>query len=132
MNIIEQLQEERVRIVHQMLDIPYARKGSVSEQYFPVLKDGNPTGKKRGPYWIFTAKVKNKTVSRRLKTQADVAHAHQEIGNHKLLQQLYHRFEELTERMGTLAQQAGPSEEGLKKGLKSRWKKTGKSRASSK
>ena len=132
MSAIEQLQEERVRIVRQMLDIPCARKGSVSEQYFPVLKDGRPTGKKRGPYWIFTAKVKNKTVSKRLTTQTDLAHARREIDNHKLLQDLYHRFEEITEQMGTLAQQADPSEEGLKKGLKSRWKKTGKSHASSK
>lgn len=132
MNAIEQLQKERARIADQMLDIPYARKGSVNEQYFPVLKDGKPTQKKRGPYWLFTAKVKNKTVSKRLTTQAEVVHARQEISNHKLLQELYHRFEELTAQLGTLAPQAAPSEERLKKGLKSRWKKTGKSCASSK
>lgn len=132
MSAIKQLQEQRVRIVRQMLDIPCARKGSVSKQYFPVLKDGKPTDSKRGPYWIFTAKVKGKTVSKRLTTQADLARARREIDNHKSLQELYHRFEELTEQMGTLAQQADLSEEGLKKGLNSRWKKTGKSRASSK
>ena len=56
MNTVEQLQQERTRLVQKMLNISCARKGSVTEQYFPVMKNGTPTDEKRGPYWIFSTK----------------------------------------------------------------------------
>jgi hypothetical protein len=130
MNTVEQLQQERTRIMQEMLNISCARKGSVTEQYFPVMKDGAPTNEKRGPYWIFSTKQGGKTVSKRLTTSTALAHARREISNHRQLQELFHRFEELTEQLGILAQELSLSEEALKKGLNSQRKKAGKSRTS--
>jgi len=75
-----------------------------------------------------TTKKNGKTVSERLKTQQDVERAREEIGNHKRLSELFHQFEELTERMSALIREVSASEEALKKGLKSKSKKTRKSR----
>ncbi len=130
MNSIEQLQQERVRIAQQMLGICCARQGSITEQYFPVIKDGKATNEKRGPYWILSAKQHGKTVSKRLTTSSALEYARREISNHKQLQQLFHRFEELTEQLGTTAQEERLSEEALKKGLNSQRKKAGKSHTS--
>ncbi len=129
MNTVEQIQKERTRIAQEMLNIPNARQGSITEQYFPVMRNGMPTEERRGPYWIFSTKQKGKTVSKRLTTSTNLQYARQEISNHKRLQELFHRFEELTERLGTIAQQLNLSQEALKKGLHLQWKKTGKSRA---
>lgn len=128
MNTTEQLQQQRNLLVQQMLEITCARKGTISEQYVRAQKDGKPTEKLLGPYWVLTTKKKGKTVSERLTTEQVVERTREEIGNHKRLSELFHQFEELTERMGTLLWESSVSEEALKKGLKSKSKKTRKLR----
>jgi hypothetical protein len=65
-------------------------------------------------------KKKGKIVSLRLASEQAVAHAYEEIANHKRLLDLFHQFEELTQRLGTLLWEASASEKALKKGLKSK------------
>ncbi len=128
MDTLSQLQRQRKHLIQQMMEISCTRKGAISEQYVPARKDGKATERLLGPYWVVTTKKNGKTVSERLKTQQDVERAREEIGNHKRLSELFHQFEELTERMSALIREVSASEEALKKGLKSKSKKTRKSR----
>ena len=120
MNEYERLEQQRRETVRRMLVIGPIRKGTISEQYVPVVKAGQPTRAKRGPYWILTTKKNGKTVSVRLRTPEAIARAREAIANQHELARLFHEFEELTERQGVLERETGASEEALKKGLKSR------------
>lgn len=128
MDTLIQLQQQRKHLIQQMMEITCLRKGTINEQYVPARKDGKATDRLLGPYWVVSTKKDGKTVSERLKTQQDLEQAREEISNHKRLSQLFHEFEEITERMSVLLRQASASEEALKKGLKSKSKKTRKSR----
>jgi len=126
MDTVKQLQKQRSLLVQQMLGITCTRKGTINKQYVRARKDGKPTERLLGPYWVLTAKKKGKTVSLRLTTEQAVAHAREEIVNQKRLSDLFAQFEELTQRVGTLLWEKSASEEALKKGLKSKSKKTKK------
>jgi hypothetical protein len=127
MDTLSELQQQRKHLMQQMMEITCVRKGTISEQYVPARKDGKATERLLGPYWVVSTKKNGKTISERLKTQQDVEQAREEISNHKRLSELFHQFEEFTERMSALLREASVSEEALKKGLKSKSKKTRKS-----
>ncbi len=126
MDTIEQLQQQRNLLVQQMLEITCTTKGTISKQYVPSRKEGKPTERLLGPYWVLTTKKKGKTVSERLTSKQAVDRRREEIVNHKRLSELFQRFEELTQGMGTLLWEANAPEETLKKRPKSRLKKIGK------
>lgn len=128
MNAKEQIESKRRETADQMLSIGSARKGTISEQYVPVMRGGKTTQALRGPYCVLTAKKDGKTVSVRLTTPQSVERAREEIANHQRLTRLFGEFEEFTERLGALEREHGSSEDAVKKGLKSRSSGTRKSR----
>lgn len=119
MDTVDQLQKQRRLLVQQMLEITCTRKGTINRQCVRARKNGKPTERLLGPYWVLTAK-KGKIVSLPLASEQAVAHAYEEIANHKRFLDLFHQFEELTQRLGTLLWEASASEKALKKGLKSK------------
>lgn len=124
MSTIAEIQARRSGIARELLDIRSMRKGSINEQYFPVVEDGKKTGKKRGPYFVHTYKEGKKTVSARLKTGAALDQAREDADNYRRFRDLCAEFEQLTERLGRLEREGSASEEALKKGLKSRSSRT--------
>lgn len=123
-----QIEQRRLDITLELLSIRSARKGSIVEQSFPVVRDGKPTGEMRGPHPLITGKEHGKTVSERLKTPEQLEQARLDIANHQRLGALFREFEELTRALGESARQAGVSEEALKKGLLSQSSRVRKSR----
>lgn len=126
MNAIAQVQTRRSEVVQKMLAIRSMQKGTVNEQFFPVVKEGKKTGERRGPYHVHTYKKGKKTVSKRLKTKDAVDLTCADTANYRRFRDLCAEFEELTEDLGRLEREAGASEEALKKGLYSRSSRTRK------
>lgn len=120
MNTLQQIQQQRMEIVNQMLQITSVCTGSISEQYLAARKKGKPTGEKVGPYFVLTSKKHGQTVSKRLKGEHALQQTQLAIDNHHKLRYLMKEFEELTLKMGAITQQQSVSDEALKKGLKSR------------
>jgi uncharacterized protein DUF6788 len=59
------LQQQRQRLLQQLSGLQEVRRGSLTEQFLMVnRKDGSQV--KRGPYPLFTRKLGQKTISRRL------------------------------------------------------------------
>lgn len=117
MDAVQVIEARRKAITSELLAIRSMLKGTVSEQFFPVVRDGKKTGEMRGPYAVHTCKVAGKTVSKRLKGAAG-ERARQDAANYRRFRSLCHEFEELTQHLGELEREGGASEEALKRGLK--------------
>ena len=124
MNKEQRIEERRRSAVEELMAIRSMRKGTVNEQWFPVVRDGKKTGELRGPYYVHSYKVGKKSVSARLKSEAAVLRAQGDTENHRRFKALCTEFEELTEQLGLLERDAASEE--VKKGLKSRSGKAGK------
>lgn len=123
MESIRALEEEREQILQEMRQIRAMRKGSVSEQWIKVPhKQGAPV--LRGPYNLYTYKEKGKTIGRRLNVQ-EARRVSEEVEAYHRFQTLCARYTEVTQRLGD-AEQGLFEESPLKKGLKSRSKRTRK------
>mgnify|MGYP006863451817 CR=1 FL=1 len=120
MNEQQQIEARRRRIVEKMLAMRSMRKGTVNEQWFPVVRGGKKTDELRGPYFVITYKVGNRTVSERLKSEAQVVRARAQTDDYRHFRALCTELEELTVQLGELGPQEQGDGERLKKGLKSR------------
>jgi hypothetical protein len=110
-----QIEQLRRDLTEKMLGIRSARKGTIIEQSFPVLREGKPTGEMRGPHPLITTKKNGRTVSQRLKTPEQLEQARTDIANHQQLAALFKQFEELTEALGEAFRQESAPEEAIKK-----------------
>ena len=120
MNKLQQIETQRKSIVEELLAIRSLRKGSVNEQWFPVVRDGEKTEELRGPYYVHSYKVGKKTVSERLKDDAALKQARAGADNCRRFKTLCGELEGLTRQLGELERQDEAGEEAVKKGLKSR------------
>lgn len=98
----QQLNARREKVLQEMSSIRYMKKGSISEQWFPVIRDGKKTEQMRGPYYVLTNKTGNKTVSQRLSSKSKLEHVRLMVENHKRFVALCREFEELAEQLGEL------------------------------
>ena len=119
MHSLHAIETRREDITQELLTIRSMLKGTVNEQFFPVVRDGKQTDELRGPYAVHSCKIDGKTVSRRLKGKAALQQAREGTANYRRFRALCDEFEGLTEQLGQLEREAGASEEALKKGLKS-------------
>ena len=111
MNHPSRLTQRKDETLSHLAALGPMRKGSLTEQYVEVtLKDGSRS--RRGPYTLYTCKDDGKTLSRRLKSEAEVALYREQIA-------AFRRFQELTgelARIGrTLADLEVEDPEGSKK-----------------
>lgn len=126
MTRIHDLEARRKQVLTELAAIRSLRKGSLNEQWFPILRNGKKTGEVRGPYFIWSYKVGKKTVSERIKDQAAVTWAKENTGNYRRFKELCAEFEELTAELGELERKKGRGADLLKKRLKSRSNKAKK------
>lgn len=127
MTRIQQLESRRSEVLRELAAIRSLRKGSLNEQWFPIVRNGKKTKKLRGPYFVWSYKVGKKTVSERLKDEQRIAWARQDAANYRRFRRLCGELEQLVAELGEAEREKSALEEAGKKGLKSRSNKAGKS-----
>ncbi len=93
------------------------RRGSITEQFVPVLRQGQKQAARRGPYYVLTRHRGRKTISRRLTTPEALQQAQSDIEAFKSFQALCHEFEQLTEKLGELERGSKAEKKRLSSGL---------------
>lgn len=126
MTRLERLEAKRLAVLDEMGKIRTLRKGSLGEQWFPVVRDGKKTEKLRGPYYVWTYKADKKTISERIRGPRGVERARQDEAYYKRFKELCREYEALTQQLGELERQESSEMEALKKGRKSRSNRTRK------
>ena len=99
-----ELEARRDVTLEEMRAIRSMKRGTINEQFFKTKrKDGKYV--LNGPYYVFSKREGNKTLSERLKTKSDLDRARKDIESYKKFITLCKRFEILTERLGEQEQQ---------------------------
>ena len=122
------MQARRRAVLEQLAAIRSLRKGTLSEQWVPVVRDGKKTKTLRGPYFVWTCKVGDRTVSERIKGKQAQQWAQQDAVNYQRFKELCVELEDLTHRLGVLDRQGEQELDDLKKRRKSLSSKAKKSR----
>jgi hypothetical protein len=122
MDTIAEIEARREAILKEMRSIRGMKRGSITPQYLIVPQKAKKA-EKRGPYYVLSRRVKNRTVSQRLTSSEEVEQAQRDIQQHKRFVNLCREFEELTERLLDIERNIPKLEQG-KKRLKSSQNKT--------
>jgi len=120
------LEEERLDLLGQLGGIRTLRKGSLNEQWFPVIKGGKKTQELRGPYYIWTSKKNNKTVSERICGEQELNRARQDEENYKRFRDVCRQLESVGQELGHLERSQSAEQDALKKKRKPPSRKTPK------
>ena len=102
MRTIKELEERRIRILKEMGMVRSMKRGTINEQYLKVKLKGKKEPVLRGPYYVFSRREGNKTVSRRLRPGEELEQARRDISAHKKFVELCREFEQLTEELSEL------------------------------
>jgi len=128
MDQVHELEARRKQVLQELGRMGSLRKGSLNEQWFPVVRDGKRTEELRGPYFVWSCKAGKKTISERVTGEQALASARQDAANYRRFRELCGELEQIIGRLGEAQRQLGSaSQEALKKGLKPRSNKAGKS-----
>ena len=101
------------------------KRGTISEQYMKVPHKGKAQPVLRGPYYVFSRREGNKTVSVRLTNAAMLSETREAVAAYHRFCELTKEFVELTEAFGEIKQGEIEREE-VKKKPKWRLNQTGK------
>ena len=123
---LKQVQARREQIVAEMLQIRSVVRGALTEQFLKVAHKGKKEPVMRGPYYVLSRSDKGRTRSCRI-SKRQACRVQQDVDNYKHLEALCKELAELTERLGELERGNDTDDGALKKGLKSRSNKAGKS-----
>ena len=102
MKSIRELEARRDAILEEMRSIRSMRRGTINEQFLKVRLKGKEQPLLRGPYYVFSRREGNKTVSKRLSSPAKLQRVKKEVEVHKRFVALCKEFEVLTQRLGEL------------------------------
>jgi hypothetical protein len=122
---VQDLEARREAILEEMRSIRSMRRGTINEQHFRTRLKGKRGIVLHGPYYVLSRREGEKTVSKRLRSPAELDQAREDVVAQKRFMTLCREFEQLTTRLGELERQ-GPELEGEKKRFRSAWNKTGK------
>jgi len=125
MDTVQQLEAQRNAILEEIRSIRSMRRGTVNEQYFKTRLKGRKGIVHQGPYYVLSRREGQKTVSSRLRSEAQLQQARKDVTEYKRFLGLCQEFERVTARLGELER----SEHGLeqeKKRFRSPSSKTGK------
>lgn len=122
MDSLQQLEAQRLAILDSLKSIRSMRRGSITEQFFLVRRQGQKQTVRRGPYYVLTRHQGSKTVSQRLTTPEALQHAREDVEAFKNFQALCRDYEGLTEKLSALERETAQEKKRLKSGLS----KTGK------
>jgi hypothetical protein len=109
MDTVQQLEARRNAILEEMRSIRSMRRGTINEQYFKTRLKGRKGMVHQGPYYVLSKWEGQKTVSKRLRSVAELEQAQKNVAEYKRFLGLCQEFERLTARLGELES----GEEGL-------------------
>ncbi|MFZ2053494.1 MAG: DUF6788 family protein [Candidatus Aminicenantales bacterium] len=116
MDLLQQIEAQRLAILDSLKAIRSMRRGSITEQFFPVQRKGQKQAARRGPYYVFTRHRGSKTVSRRLTTAGALQEAREDVEAFKRFQTLCRDYERLTEKLGELERKTEQEKKRSKSG----------------
>ena len=122
---IQELEDRRNGILEEMRSIRSMRRGTINAQHFKTRLKGRKGIVHQGPYYVFSRREGQKTVSSRLRSEAELQQARKDVTEYKRFLGLCQEFERVTARLGELER----SEHGLeqeKKRFRSPSSKTGR------
>ena len=125
MDTIQQLEARRNAVLEEMRSIRSMRRGTINEQYFKTRLKGKKGIVHQGPYYILSKREAEKTVSKRLRSVAELQRAQKDVAEYKRFLGLCQQFERLTARLGEL-ERSEPGLEQEKKRLRSPSSETGR------
>ena len=111
MDTVQQLEVRRNAILEEMRSIRSMRRGTINEQYFKTRLKGRKGMVHQGPYYILSRREEEKTVSRRLRSAAELEQARKDVAEYKRFLGLCQEFERLTARLGELERGEGLEQE---------------------
>ncbi len=123
MNTVQQLEGQRNAILEEMRSIRSMRRGTINEQYFKTRLKGRKGIVHQGPYYVLSRREGQKTVSSRLRSEAQLQQARKDVTEYKRFLGLCQEFERLTSRLGEL-ERRGQGLEQEKKRFRSPSSKT--------
>ena len=119
METVQELEVGRDAILQEMRSIRSMRRGTINEQHFKARLKGRKGMVLQGPYYVLSRREGEKTVSKRLRSPAELERARKDVAEYKRFMGLCQEFERLTARLGELERGAQDLEQE-KKGFRSR------------
>jgi hypothetical protein len=116
------LEARRLAILEEIRSIRAMRRGTINEQYFDVRLKAKKETTRRGPYYVFSRREGDKTVSQRLTTPEALEQARKDVEAYKRFQTLCREFEQVTAKLGDVERSSAQEKKRFKSGLN----KTGK------
>jgi len=123
MDTLQQLEARRNAILEEIRSIRSMKRGTVNEQYFKTRLKGRKGIVHQGPYYVFSRREGEKTVSHRLRSEVELQQARKDVAEYKRFLGLCREFERVTERLGEL-ERSGQGLEQEKKRFRSPSSKT--------
>jgi len=102
MDTVQQLEAQRNAILEEMRSIRSMRRGTINGQHFKTHLKGRKGVALQGPYYVLSRREGDKTVSKRLRSVAELEQAQNDVAEHKRFMGLCQQFERLTARLGEL------------------------------
>ncbi len=102
MDTVQELETRRNGILEEMRSIRSMRRGTINEQYFKTRLKGRKGIAHQGPYYVLSRREGQKTVSNRLRSEAELEEARRDVAEYKRFLGLCQEFERLTARLGEL------------------------------
>jgi len=119
METVQELEARRNAILEEMRSIRSMRRGTINGQHFKTHLKGKRGMVLQGPYYVLSRREGEKTVSKRLRSPAELERARKEVAEYKRFMGLCQQFERLTAHLGDLERGPQDLEQG-KKGFRSR------------
>jgi len=104
MTTLQEFENKRNAILHEIRSIRSMKRGTINEQYLKVPQRGAKRYALRGPYYVLSRREGSKTVSERLTTPKQVEQAQKDVAAHKRFVELCKEFEAISERLGVIHQ----------------------------
>jgi hypothetical protein len=102
MDTVQQLEAQRIAILEEMRSIRSMRRGTINGQHFKTHLKGRKGIALQGPYYVLSRREGKKTVSKRLKSPAELEQAQSDVSEYRRFMGLCQQFERLTARLGEL------------------------------
>jgi Family of unknown function (DUF6788) len=99
---LQELEVRRNAILEEMRSIRSMRRGTINEQHFTTRQKRRKGIVLQGPYYVLSRREGDKTVSRRLRSPAELEAARKDVAQYKRFMGLCQEFERLTARLGEL------------------------------